>query len=172
MGGLFLWVGAPLRVKGHAEVPPCRPRPPGSLELGNLQSRAASLAPIPATQLASPSWVLTKNLGRHPLRLLKVPKSFTSCSLPGLGRCELGQEGPKDRPRAWGGPPSPTDWRQPLPSGSQGTFRQALSGGQYIKKTWPRPQAVTRPKAAMIPQTSERIFLELTVTRLARSLRV
>lgn len=107
MGGLFLWVGAPRRVKGHAEVPPCKPRPPGSLELGNLQSRAASLALIPATQPASPSWVLTKNLGRHPLRLLKVPKGFTSCSLPGLGRCELGQDGPKDRPRARGGPPHP-----------------------------------------------------------------
>lgn len=44
-----------------------------SPELGDPRARTASVAEIPATQLASQSWALTKNLGSHPVQLLKVP---------------------------------------------------------------------------------------------------
>ena len=42
-------------------------------ELGDPRPRTASVAEIPATQLASQSWALTKNPGSHPVQLLKVP---------------------------------------------------------------------------------------------------
>lgn len=42
-------------------------------ELGDPRARTASVAEIPATQLASQSWALTKNPGSHPVQLLKVP---------------------------------------------------------------------------------------------------
>lgn len=53
-------------------------------ELGDPRPRTTSVAEIPATQLASQSWALTKNPGSHPVQLLKVPRGFTSCSFPGL----------------------------------------------------------------------------------------
>ena len=70
------------------------------------------MAQIPATQPASRSWALTKNLGSRPLRLLEVPKGFTSCSPPGLGHGGWGQEGPMDMPVALGQASSPTAGRQ------------------------------------------------------------
>lgn len=68
-------------------------------ELGDPQ--AASAAQIPATQPAAPGWALTKNPGSGPLRLLKVPKGFTSCSLPAL-QLLAGPRGPYGRARGTG----------------------------------------------------------------------
>lgn len=79
-GGLFLRVHVPLRVTGYAEVPPCSPRPPGRPRAGRSPV-PGSLCRSDPSQLAQ-SWALTKNLGSRPLRLIKVPKGFTSCSLP------------------------------------------------------------------------------------------
>lgn len=115
------------------------------------------MAQIPATQPASQSWAQTKNLGSHPAQLLKVPKGFTSCSFSGLTAGSWAKRALWTCPGLAAGVLA---LRQAAGSAlwQPGTFEQALSRGQVVKSTWPGPQAVARPEAAMIPQTSVRIF--------------
>lgn len=157
----------PLRVKGHAEVPSCRPHPPGQPGAG--RSRAASAAQIPATQPASRSWALTKNPGSGPLRLLKVPKGFTSCSLP-ASQLLAGPRGPHGRAQGTGVGILAHRQRAGPASGSQATFWQTLSRGPCVKKNLAWAPGCHQARGSHDPSDLREDFLEPTVTRLARLL--
>lgn len=54
-----------------------------------IPGQTASVAEIPATQLASQSWALTKNLGSHPVQLLKSSLRLYASALSGPHSREL-----------------------------------------------------------------------------------
>lgn len=130
---------------------------------------AASAAQIPATQPASQSWALTKNPGSGPLRLLKVPKGFTSCSLQ-ASQLLAGPRGPSGRAQGTGVGILAHRQRAGPASGSQATFWQALSRGPCVKKNLAWAPGCHQARGSHDPSDLREDFLEPTVPRLARFL--
>lgn len=128
------------------------------------------MAQIPATQPASQNWALTKNLGSRPLRLLEVPKGFTSCSLLGLGRGKLGQEGPMDVPRALGLASSPTGRQGGSAFWQLGDLLAGPSQRPVRQKDLALAPGCGQAKGSHDPSDFSEDFLEPTVARLSRFL--
>lgn len=92
--------------------------------------------------------------GEPPIVVIKSSQRLHRLHSPSLEAASWAKRALQTCPGRWGGHPRLWAGRQAVPPGSWGTFQQALSRGQCIRRTWLGPQTVTRPEAAMTHQTS------------------